>query len=480
MPDGDNPRTNALIVLLATDDPAADSAGDLGSYAVLAGLPELTAELVMHGVSASRRVVRCTTPERVRTLEAQARSADTASVDRPSLNRYWRLEMPHAGIGIRDALMVRLIALSRTVSHVYPAPTWSAPDGPVAVPHDPLADKQVYLEAVAAPWAWARPGGKGQGVGVVDIETGWWLDSSDEADHPDLKERHAGLVYGGCECGQHDHGTAVLGIIGALHNGVGIIGIAPGLDRLQMSSAFDPATGTHGHVADALIAALLYSKPGDVIALEQQVLLPPDGNLPFYPAEVDNATFDALCLVAAHGRIVVEAAGNGSTGNRDISLDSLTVPYPLPNDPTFLRSFDPSDANFLDSCAILVSSCTKPPAPYTWLSPGNIGQRIDCLGIGAAVLTLGYNTYPPRSEEPGKGYSDDMMQNTSAATAIVTGLAAIVQGMRLAGGHPPLNWSEMRYLLSTYGTPLDEKSRHLACKIVPSADAIVQGKPDWF
>jgi len=75
-------------------------------------------------------------------------------------------------------------------------------------------------QAVNVKAAWKKA--KGEGVKVAVLDTGW-------PEHPDIGSNLVGQAdftgEGGAD--SHGHGTHVAGIIGALDNGIGVVGVAP-------------------------------------------------------------------------------------------------------------------------------------------------------------------------------------------------------------------------------------------------------------
>ena len=101
----------------------------------------------------------------------------------------------------------------------------SSDDAPPASPD--FTSRQLYLNAapvgVDARYAWTVPGGGGAGVRVIDIEGAWRFT------HEDLRLNQGGVVGGtqSTDLGWRNHGTAVVGVIGADRNAFGVTGITP-------------------------------------------------------------------------------------------------------------------------------------------------------------------------------------------------------------------------------------------------------------
>nr|HMN69889.1 hypothetical protein [Bdellovibrionales bacterium] len=85
-------------------------------------------------------------------------------------------------------------------------------------------------EGVDARYGWTIPGGTGQGIRIIDVETGWFTHHLE----------FGAAFYDNGKNGQRDHGTAVWGAVAAKNDGRGIVGIA-----------YDVAWGIAGNGADA-------------------------------------------------------------------------------------------------------------------------------------------------------------------------------------------------------------------------------------
>ena len=139
----------------------------------------------------------------------------------------------------------------------------------------------------------------------VDLEQGWLLEHEDH--------NISSIIYGDNRDGigtyRGNHGTAVVGEIAGLDNDKGVIGIAPGVGTVRVSSHFKSSDNSNLHVAEAIIAAIKVMNIGDILLLEVQRWA--DGAVPRMPTESDLADLEAIKLATARGIIVVEASGNG-------------------------------------------------------------------------------------------------------------------------------------------------------------------------
>jgi subtilisin family serine protease len=289
---------------------------------------------------------------------------------------------------------------------------------------------QGYTEAnsngIGVPAARALPGGRGEHVRIIDIETRWTDDHEDlPAPFFYLESRTAG---------DESHGTSVAGVMVGLENGYGVTGIAP------LAGIGYASHNAGGGVEGALEASIAQLGPGDVLLLEMHFGGGPatasctcnQGQCNYVPTEYYPAYFDLIQTATANGIVVVEAAGNGS-----VNLD----------DPSYGGIFD---RNVRDSGAIMVgagSSSARTPMCWT-----NYGQRIDVHGWGENVVTAGGgNLYAGPL-----GVRDVYTQSfsgTSSASPIVAGAAAVLESIAQAETDEPLSPQAVRELLASTGTP---------------------------
>lgn len=298
---------------------------------------------------------------------------------------------------------------------------------PMPAIHDFTA-QQHYLDpsprGVDARHAWTVPGGQGAGVSVFDLEVGWDLQ------HEDLRRNLTGLVHGSNL--SEDHGTAVLGIIGADHNGFGVSGIAPRAHCAVAGVEFSTTDGKW-NPEDSILHVLRSAPSGSVVLIELQGAWPGDSD--FVPVELWQSTLDVISLATANGLVVVEAGGNG--GN-----DLDRPPYE-----TFF------DRNAVDSGAILVGS--GDPVDLSRLTHSNFGTRLDVHAWGTDVVSAGgkrQSGYDDlRTDTSTSRCYTKSFGGTSSASAIVAGCAACIQGALLGAGKSPLSSKELRELLVRTG-----------------------------
>jgi len=323
---------------------------------------------------------------------------------------------------------------------------------PAGVPVDSSLDigveKQGYLDpgprGVNAKFSWSK-GFCGEGIQLVDVEMGWCFH------HPDLKPNTLdqdvqplfhGDSYHVSDNHCHNHGTQVLGILVAAEGEEGVdnngdllestVGVVPRLAWLGASSTWEEGMSGdeigEAQITNAILACLPKVSGGDVVLLEVQT--DPDGD----PVETYETTFTAISDLVGDGIIVVEASGNG-----EADLPTVTSGG--------------------DSGAIVVGAARSVALPHLepyyherWISsyPGrgsSYGPRVNCYAWGENVW----------SAKNHWEYGD--FNGTSAASAVIAGVAAVVQQMYLTLGKDPprLTPLEMREILENpdLGTPCD-------------------------
>lgn len=232
-----------------------------------------------------------------------------------------------------------------------------------------------------------------------------------------------------------DHGTAVLGEIGSLNDGVGTTGIAYESQLYFAGAYFDQTY----FLEEALVHTMDALVPGDIVLIEQQIA-GPDGNQDYVPVEWYEPYYDAIQLISANGLIVVEAAGNGNQDLDDpiFSMDNGGH-YP------FLEE-NWSEAIMVGAGAVGIDDVSR---SRLWFS--NYGSRIDLQGNGEGVVTTGYgDAYS--AEGLNKEYSNDF-GGTSGASPIVVGAVALIQSLHKSVTGNVLSRDQIRDLLVNTGKP---------------------------
>ena len=202
------------------------------------------------------------------------------------------------------------------------------PQVSAVAPNRTVALQQVKVRALKlkrqeVPTGVARVGGplssaaSGDGVGAVDVDVAV-LDSGIDPQHPDLH------VVGGVDCtgsgswaDAFGHGTHVAGIVGALDNRQGVVGVAPGA-RLWSVRVLDSA-GT-GSVASIMCGLDWVVGASNILEVANLSLQGPGSS-----SCADGLLGAAVCRAVDAGVVVVAAAGNGATDVAGVSPASVPI-----------------------------------------------------------------------------------------------------------------------------------------------------------
>ena len=350
----------------------------------------------------------------------------------PDLNTYYRLSLPDDATPEDAQAIIDYYAALPYVEAVYAEPfyTTASVDIPPTTPN--FTGNQVYLQPapigldLAALWSYN--GGRGSGVRVADVEGGWHFD------HEDLPIDTSDLLAGINFSNAQPHGTAIIGILGAMDNGYGVTGIAPDADY-KVVSVF--GTGNLPDIANAVNIATANTSPGDVILIELQGLGPASGQactclceqFEQIPMEYWQANYDAIRYATSSGRIVLEVAGNGG-----MNLDHAR----------YAGAFNRS---VRDSGVIMVTGSVN-HAPFCW---SNVGSRVDLHHWGSGVVAAGVGDLFFPNGDINQAYTANA-SGSSSATAITAGGAIGLQGIMRARGSL-LTPSTMRDVLRRTGYP---------------------------
>ncbi|GGS37227.1 S8 family serine peptidase [Actinokineospora fastidiosa] len=353
--------------------------------------------------------------ERLTTLRGNGRASA------PGLSRWHRVELAP---GVDAEAAARELTALPGVEVAYPQPKAGNPVTPDFSPQQGYADA-ASSNGIDADYAHTKPGGRGGNVKVVDLEQNW------NTQHEDLSKLRlpGALIPNGTpsfDPGSIDHGTAVMGVIGADDNGFGVTGLVPdaGLHYTNVSSQ------ENGYdLANGILAAAAGVGVGDVLLIEQHVY--DCGN--WAPMEVWPSVYDAIVTAVQSGRHVVEAAGNGNQ-NLNSSCFGARFPYDRP-----------------DSGAIMVGAgaapgCTSPVR--TRLGFSNYGTRVDLQGWGECVTTTGYGGL--HGTTPNDLYTA-YFSGTSSASPIVASALASLLSVAEANGET-LSPARAREILIATGT----------------------------
>lgn len=363
-------------------------------------------------------------------------------------NLYYKLSLPpdvNTEELIDDLNALGIVELAEPDVKLAPPPNHAGPT-------PSFVARQTYRHlaptGIDADFANALPGGAGQNVRILDLENDW------QETHEDLDAAAAGRINNGPQPVYDelftDHGTAVLGELIATDDAIGVTGMAHAAE-IRMVETFNTTDGSDR--PDAINLAVTNSAPGDVILLEQQT---PGANggcdltsqVGCVAVEWDQPVYDAIVAATAAGRIVVEAAGNGSEdlGN--------TADYG-----------DPFPSGRTDSGAIIVgaagnnydSANCAGSTNHQRLSFSTFGPRVDYHAFGECVTTTSYGDLQDDPDD-NFDYTGDF-GGTSSASPMVTAAAAILSSVAQERGDADgLTSVEARALLANGATPQDTSS----------------------
>ncbi|GAA1151370.1 S8 family serine peptidase [Kribbella jejuensis] len=316
------------------------------------------------------------------------------------------------------------------------------PGIPAAVPEvataQPEGDRPDMTQ-IGADRAWVK------NVGSKNITVGV-LDTGVDDQHPDLKANFDATRSTSCAYGKVDprpgawrpvgeHGTHVAGTIAAAKNGVGMIGVAPGV---KVASIRIAEPGSQLFFPENTVCAFMYAADKGVSVTNNSYYVDPW--LFNCPSDKDqDAIAEAVRRAVAYsdskGVVNVAAAGNedydlanktddntspddSTVADRPITNDCISLPTELPN-VVVVGSVDP----------------TSLKSPFS-----NYGEnKINLAAPGQAV----YSTVP------GGGYK--LLDGTSMASPHVAGVAALIRSV-----DPKLTPAQVRAKLA-------QQANDLAC-----------------
>jgi hypothetical protein len=390
-------------------------------------------------------------PPRSRRVSSGAPAARQRIAARPAsdVGRFFRVLAPDSSLeALRDQL-----AGSPLISGAYIKPPSDVPiindmppGGPPPQAASPdLTGSQIYLGSppggIGVNAAWGLKGGTGDGVGVTDLEWAW------ESMHEDLGGKRGLLA--GTPRGDTNHGTAVIGVLGANRNAFGVTGIA-----------YSASLGWHAFStvsSQAIEDAAAASRPGDILLLEihrpgpRHAFALRDDQAGYIAIEWWPDDFQAIRYAVGRGVLVVEAAGNGAENFDDRLYETPDVGFGSEWRNPFRREA-------ADSGAILVGAGSPPPGTHgrDWgpdrsrLDFSNYGASVDAQGWGREVTSCGYGDR--QGGQDARRWYTEQFSGTSSASPIVAGALACVQGYLLGAGRRVLTPADARVMLRETGS----------------------------
>jgi serine protease len=378
-------------------------------------------------------------------LRAQAKQLSGQQM--PDLNLSFRIKLPE---GITVPKAIEMFSQLDEVAGIFPIakplPPPAPPDyeDPVDGNFDESLNRNVYQRYLdAAPdgldirYAWEGLGGKGAGIKICDVEYGW---NQSHADLPTIKLL-GDLPDPTNPSSWWEHGTAVLGQLGAKDNGWGITGMVPDADF--HFAAADTVAGGY-NVASAINLCASELSAGDVILIEQQTAGPNagSGQTGLVPTEWNVNVYNSIKLATGIGIIVVEAGGNGSENLDDSDYSPSSG----------IGSHQPFKTSN-DSGAFIVGSANSPytSSPHSSRTSSNYGSTVDLHGWGHDIVTSGYGAY--YNDEGKNLWYTNNFGGTSGASPMITAAAAIVQANYKLKNGSYATPTQVKSILQDTGTP---------------------------
>jgi subtilisin family serine protease len=344
-------------------------------------------------------------------------------------------------------------ALRFTVRHVYHAALWGfAADltGPAraALLADPRVvaietDRRVAGAGQVVPTGIRRvhadlspSAAIGRGRSPVDVNVAV-LDTGIDAQHPDLR------VAGGANCtggagydDRYGHGTHIAGIVGALDNSIGVVGVAPGARLWAVKVLDDHGNGSVSDLLcgiDWVASTRSRRDPAERIAIAN-LSVGGSGSDDGHCGQVDDDLLhQAVCRSAAAGVTYVAAAGN------DHVDASTVIPAAYPEVITVSAL---ADSDGKRGSAGGPPSCRSGEEDDTLASFSNFGPAVDLIAPGVCILS----TMPTRGTALGDQGGYGVLTGTSFAAPHVAGAAAL-----WLSRHPDATPADVRRALLTAG-----------------------------
>jgi subtilisin family serine protease len=283
--------------------------------------------------------------------------------------------------------------------------------------------------ATGTPGQSARPG--------VDVNVAV-LDSGIDASHPDLN------VVGGTNCiggrrfdDDYGHGTHIAGIIGALDNTIGVVGVAPGARLWGVKVLDDQGNGT---VSDLLcgvdwVTATRFDRDRRNDIAVANLSVGGEGSDDGHCGNVDgDLLHKAICRSVAAGTTYVAAAGNDHTDA------SALIPAAYREVITVSALAD-SDGRAGGVGG--APSCRPSEQDDTLASFSNYGKAVDMIAPGVCILS----TLPVQGRNGSERDAYGVLSGTSFAAPHVAGAAAV-----WVSRHPGATPADVRAALVAAGS----------------------------
>ncbi|WP_328999702.1 S8 family serine peptidase [Kribbella sp. NBC_00709] len=335
--------------------------------------------------------------------------------------------------GVQKAGATRTTDLPADVEN--PAIPPAVPETTTTAPETDRAD----MAQIGADQAWEKnQGSKSVTVGV--------LDTGVDDQHPDLKANFDASKSASCAYGKVDtrpgawrpvgeHGTHVAGTIAGAKNGIGMIGVAPGV---KVSSIRIAEAGKQLFFPEDTVCAFMFAADKGVSVTNNSYYVDPW--LYLCPADKDqDAIAEAVRRAVAYsdskGVVNVAAAGNEDTDLANKSGDDSS-----PDDST------PAPRTVTNDC---LSLPTELPGVIVVAAVDPTGLKSQFSNFGVNKINLAAPGEDVYSTVPGGGYK--VLEGTSMASPHVAGVAALLRSI-----DPKLSVAQVRARLA-------QQANDLAC-----------------
>lgn len=304
------------------------------------------------------------------------------------------------------------------------------------------------MTQIGADRAWQKDAGsKSVTVGV--------LDTGVDDQHPDLKANFDRSKSASCAYGKADtrpgawrpvgeHGTHVAGTIAAARNGIGMIGVAPGV---KISSIRVAEPDSQLFFPENTVCAFMFAADNGVSVTNNSYYVDPW--LFLCPSDQDqDAIAEAVRRAVAYsdtkGVVSVAAAGNEDYDLADKANDESS-----PNDST------PAPRTITNDC---ISLPTELPNVVVVASVDSTSTKSQFSNFGVNKINLAAPGQGVYSTVPGGGYK--VLEGTSMASPHVAGVAALLRSV-----DPRLTTAQVRARLA-------QQANDLACPAGSSGQCV--------
>ena len=344
--------------------------------------------------------------------------ADARSVAMAHAGRFG-VEVGHVYTSALQGYSVTMSPAAAAAVEAAPAVRWVQRDRAVSV------DAQTTPTGIDRANADASPTAAINGVDQrVDADVAV-LDTGADLTHPDLNIYRAGAKN--CSIGavnandMHGHGTHVSGTIGALDNGAGVVGMAPGARIWPVKVLTDAGTGLNSDVICGIDYVTANASSIEIVNMSLGGGGSDDQNC---GNSNDDAMHRAICASVAAGVTYVVAAGNDSEN----AANSTPAAYDEVITVSALADFNGQPAGGAPS------TC-RSDVDDTFANFSNYGADVDLIAPGVCINSTwmlgGYNT----------------ISGTSMASPHVAGGAALY-----AATHPTATPAAVKSALQSAGT----------------------------